>query len=99
MALETNIYDTAEFLDTEEGIAAYLAEVFASRDPGFIADGIGIVARARGMTQIAKDAGLSRENLYRTLSPKGNPELATLVQVLATLGFQLTVTPIEPAPV
>ena len=98
MALETHIYDTAEFLETEEGIAAYLAEVFASGDPAFIADGIGIVARARGMTQIAKDAGLSRENLYRALSPKGNPELATLVQVLATLGFRLTVAPIERVP-
>ena len=48
MALETDTYDTAEFLDTEEGIAAYLAEVFASGDPAFIADGIGVVARARG---------------------------------------------------
>ena len=98
MALETHSYDTAEFLDTEEGIAAYLAEVFASRDPAFIADGIGVVARARGMTQFAKDAGLSRENLYRALSLKGNPELATLVQVLATLGFRLTIAPIEHAP-
>ena len=98
MALETHIYDTAEFLDTEAGIAVYLSEVFASGDPAFIADGIGVVARARGMTQFAKDAGLSRENLYRALSPKGNPELATLVQVLATLGFRLSVTPIEHAP-
>ena len=98
MALETHPYDTAEFLDTEEGIAVYLAEVFATGDPAFIADGLGIVARARGMTQFAKDAGLSRENLYRALSPKGNPELATLVQVLATMGLRLTVAPIKQPP-
>ena len=98
MAIKTHLYDTAEFLETEEGIAAYLAEVFASGDPAFIADGLGVVARARGMTQVAKDAGLSRENLYRALSAKGNPELATLMQVLATLGFRLTVEPIEHVP-
>ena len=98
MTLKTDVYDTAEFLDTEEGITAYLSEVFASGDPAFIADGLGVVARARGMTQFAKDAGLSRENLYRALSLKGNPELSTLVQVLATLGFRLTVEPIEHAP-
>ena len=98
MALETHTYDTAEFLESEEGIAAYLAEVFASGDPALISDGIGIVARARGMTQLARDAGLSRENLYRALSHNGNPELATLVQVLATLGFRLTVAPIEHVP-
>ena len=99
MAIETHTYDTAEFLETEAGIAAYLSEVFASGDPVFIADGLGVVARARGMTQFAKDAGLSRENLYRALSPKGNPELATLVQVLATLGFRLTVEPIKGEPI
>ena len=98
MTLKTDVYDTAEFLDTEEGIAAYLSEVFASGDPAFIADGLGVVARARGMTQFAKDAGLSRENLYRALSLKGNPELSTLVQVLATLGFRLAVEPIEHVP-
>ena len=98
MALQTHTHDTAEFLDTEEGIAAYLSEVFASGDPAFIADGLGVVARARGMTQFAKDAGLSRENLYRALSLKGNPELSTLVQVLATLGFRLAVEPIEHVP-
>lgn len=91
--LKTYPYDTAEFLDSEELVAAYLDEALASGDARIIAEAIGTVARARGMTQVAKDAGVSRENLYRALSADGNPELATVLRVITALGLRLTVTP------
>lgn len=91
--LKTYPYDTAEFLDSEELVAAYLDEALASGDARIIAEAIGTVARARGMTQVAKGAGVSRENLYRALSADGNPELATVLRVITALGLRLTVTP------
>ena len=90
--VKTVPYDTAEFLDTEEVATAYLEEAFATGDASFITAAIGTVARTRGMTGIAKDAGLSRESLYRALSSGGNPEFATMLRVVAALGLRLTVT-------
>ncbi len=93
MATETFAFDTAELLDSPEAQAAYLSEVMADGDAAAVAEAIGTVARARGMATIAKDAGLSREGLYRALSGKGNPEFATISKVLHALGMRLAVSP------
>jgi probable addiction module antidote protein len=92
MALTTKSFDAAEYLDDDEAVAAYLDEAMATGDRQFIAKSIGVVARARGMTQIAKDTGLSRESLYRALGDEGNPTLGTLMDVLAAFGLRLSVS-------
>ncbi|MGQ0672078.1 MAG: addiction module antidote protein [Hyphomicrobium sp.] len=89
--LSTRPFDPAEYLDDEDAIAAYLDEALATDNAAFIADAIGVVARARGMTQIAKDAGLTRESLYKALSSDGNPEFATILKVLRAMGLRLSV--------
>lgn len=94
MSLETTHFDPADHLDSEEGIAAFMTALLDSGDPAAIADGLGAVARARGMTHIAREAGLSRESLYRALSATGNPELGTVLRVLGALGLRLSVTPV-----
>ena len=86
---KTRPFDAAKYLDTPEAIAAYLSEAFETNDPAFITGAIGTVARARGMTSVANDAGLSRENLYKALSSEGHPEFGTVVKVLASFGIQL----------
>jgi probable addiction module antidote protein len=93
MPLETRPFDPAEYLDSDDARAAYMTEAFETNDPAFVADALGVIARARGMSQVAREAGLSRESLYRTLSPEGNPELSTLLQVLHALGLRLTARP------
>jgi probable addiction module antidote protein len=74
-------------------MALFLEAVFEEGDPATIAAAIGEVARARGMSQIAKDAGLSRENLYRALSGDGNPEFGTVMKVIKAMGFDLKIAP------
>lgn len=91
MAVETRPYDTADYLDTPERIEAYLEAVLEDGDPAEIRAALGIVARARGMTQIARETGLGRESLYKALSRDGNPELGTILQVLKALGLRLSV--------
>jgi probable addiction module antidote protein len=91
MALKTKPFDAAEYLDDDASVAAYLDEAMATGDAKFIAKSLGVVARARGMTQIAKDTGLSRESLYRALGDDGNPEFATMITVLSALGLRLSV--------
>ena len=91
MHIETHPFDPVTCLDSEEAIAAHMTEALDSNDPGFIADALGVIARARGMAQVAKDAGLSRESLYRALSPEEHPELSTLLRVLGVLGLRLSV--------
>ncbi len=93
--LKTPPFDPAEYLDDSEAIAAYLSEALATEDPAFIADALGVVARAHGMSAIALQSGLSRESLYRALSPDGNPEFATVLRVLRAMGLRLSTTPIE----
>ena len=93
MALETTAFDAAEFLDSEEAVSAYLTAALETADPAFIADALGVVARAKGMKQIAEDAGLSRESLYRALSGKGNPEFGTVLKVISALGLRLSAAP------
>ena len=84
-------WDSAEFLKTEEDIGYYLEACMeeAGDDPAFIAKALGTIARARGMSQVARDAGLSRESLYRALSGEGNPEFGTILKVAKALGLKL----------
>ena len=84
-------WDSAEYLKTEEDMANYLDACMeeAGDDPAFIAKALGTIARARGMTQVARDAGLSRESLYRARSGEGNPEFGTILKVVKALGLKL----------
>jgi probable addiction module antidote protein len=91
--IKTKPFDPAEYLDTPETIAAYLTEALETGDPAFVADALGVIARARGMSEVAREAGVSRESLYRSLSPDGNPEFATVLRVAQALGLRLSVTP------
>lgn len=95
MALETTPFDPAEYLDDDEAVAGYLTDALETGDAAFIADALGIVARAKGMKQIAEDAGLSRESLYRALSGKGNPEFGTVLKVISALGLRLSASPLR----
>ena len=87
----TTPYDSAEYLKTEEEIALYFAVCVeeAGDDANFIAHALGIIARARGMTQLAKDTGVGRESLYKALSGQGNPSFATILKVVHALGLKL----------
>ncbi|MGL4489834.1 MAG: addiction module antidote protein [Rhizobiaceae bacterium] len=90
---ELHPFDPANYLSSDEALALYMTEALETRDSAFITDAIGVIARARGMTQIAKDAGLSRESLYRALSTNGNPEFATILKVMSALGLKMTAVP------
>jgi probable addiction module antidote protein len=90
MTVKTRPYDPARYLDSDEAIAGFMEEAFETGDAGFITHALGVAARARGMTQIAKDAGLSRESLYRALGDNGNPEFSTVLKVAKALGLKLT---------
>lgn len=85
-------FDLTEFLDSEESIAAYLTAVIEENDPSELAHALGMVARARGMTQVAQDAGLAREALYKALRQGAQPRFETVQRVCAALGLKLTVT-------
>ena len=94
-SLATRPFDPAEYLDDTDSIAAYMSEALESEDATFIADALGVVARARGMSDVAREAGVSRESLYRALSADGNPEFATVLRVVRALGLQLSATPLH----
>lgn len=87
-------YDVAEYLDTPEEMAAYLEAAMeeANRDAAFIARALGDIARAKGMTQIARESGLSRESLYKALSGDRSPEFETILKVVSALGLKLHAT-------
>lgn len=89
----TTPYDSAEYLKTDEDMALYLEACFeeAGDDSAFIAKALGNIARARGMTQLARDTGMAREGLYKALSENGNPEFATVMKVIKALGLKLHV--------
>jgi probable addiction module antidote protein len=82
-------FDPAEALESGEAIAVFMEEAFKTEDAGYIAHALGVVARAKGMAQIAKDTGLSREQLYRSFSANGNPTLKTTIAVMKALGIEL----------
>ena len=89
----TTPWDPAEHLKTEEDMAAYLEVALEEGDAALVAAALGDIARAKGMTQVARDAGLGRESLYKALSAAGNPELGTVLKVVAALGLQLHAAP------
>ncbi|MGV8841429.1 MAG: addiction module antidote protein [Bauldia sp.] len=92
MPLKTRPWDPAEHLDSPEAIAAYIAAAMEEGDLALIAAALGDVARAKGMTQIAREAGVTREALYKALSEDGDPRLSTLLGVAKALGLRLTAT-------
>lgn len=93
MTVQTRPFDPANYLDGPEAIAAYLEGAFADGDPAEIADALGVAARARGMTAVAEQTGLSRQALYKALSDGGNPSLSTLLKVTRALGVRLSFQP------
>ena len=86
-------FDAAEYLDTEEDIAAYLDECARDGDPGVIALALGAVARARNVSKLAREVGMTRTGLYKALSPGGNPSLDTVARVAKVMGFRLALVP------
>jgi probable addiction module antidote protein len=89
---KTKRWDPAEHLESEEDMAAYLEAALEDGDPALIAAALGDIARAQGMSQIARKTGLGRESLYKALSPDGNPEFSTVLKVVRALGLRLHAT-------
>jgi probable addiction module antidote protein len=89
----TTVWDPAAHLEIEEDMAAYLEAALEEGDSNLIAAALGDIARAKGMSQVARETGLGRESLYKALSPAGNPEFATILKVVAALGLQLHAKP------
>ena len=90
MVKKLTSYDPAEDLKSGAAIATFMAEALQTGDVGYISHALGVVARAKGMAQIADETGLSREQLYRSFSEKGNPTLKTTLAVIKALGIKLT---------
>ncbi len=90
MPKKLTAYDPAEDLRTEEAITIFMAEAFKTHDAAYVAHALGVVARAKGMSEIARQTGLSREQLYRSFSSGGNPTLKTTLAVMKALGITLT---------
>jgi probable addiction module antidote protein len=88
---KTSPWEVTEHLETEEDMAAYLEAALEGNDPSLIAAALGDIAKAKGMSQIAKQTGLGRESLYKALSPEGNPEFSTILKVVNALGLHLHV--------
>lgn len=89
--IETGPWDAAAHLETEDDMAAYLDAALNDGDPALVVAALGEIARAKGMSHIARGAGLGRESLYKALSPTGNPEFATILKVVRALGLQFHV--------
>jgi len=89
LSVKTSRFIPDAYLDGPEGYAAYLDEAFASGDPREVADALGVIARAKGMSQLSLETGLPRATLYKALSDTGNPELATVLRVAHALGLRL----------
>lgn len=90
MSEQLTNYNPAEDLTSHEAVASFMAEAFESNDAAYIAHALGVVARAKGMAQIAGETSLSREQLYRSFSENGNPTLKTTLAVMKALGLDLT---------
>jgi probable addiction module antidote protein len=93
--IKTARFDATEYLDTPKRQAEYISAALETGDADFVRDAIGIVARARGMSEIARSAGLNRESLYRALGETGNPEFATMLNVLRAMGLELAAWPAQ----
>jgi probable addiction module antidote protein len=97
MTMKTSRFDAADYLDSPEAQAEYMTAALETGDAEFIRDAVGVVARARGMTKIAKESGLSRESLYKALGGTGNPEFTTVMRILRALGLTLSARPTNTA--
>jgi|SRR5450830_1660788 len=86
-------FDAAEYLNSEEDVAAYLTTILEENDPALLAAALGDIARSRGMTQVAKDSGITREALYKALRPGSEPRFDTINRVCAALGVRLVAQP------
>jgi probable addiction module antidote protein len=95
---KTKPYDAAEYLETDADLAAYLQAALDDGDPAIVIHALGNIARARGMSEIARQTGLRRESLYKALSPEGNPEFATVLKVVQALGIELHAEPSHAQP-
>lgn len=93
--IKTRPFDVANYLNDEEDMAEYMRQVLEENDPAELAAALGAIARARGMAQLAKDTGLSRESLYKSLSGQRAPSSDTLFKVIHALGFKLTLQPAQ----
>ena len=89
MKTKVRSYDAAEYLASEEEMASYLEAALEDGDPSLVVQALGTIAKARGMSEIARETGLGRESLYKALSPDGNPEFATVMKVVRALGIRL----------
>jgi probable addiction module antidote protein len=89
----TTRFDAADYLDIEERQVAYITAALETGDADFVRDALGLIARARGMSEIAKNAGLNRESLYKALGESGNPEFATVMRIVRALGLTLSAHP------
>jgi probable addiction module antidote protein len=90
---KTTRFDAADYLDTEERQVAYITAALETGDADFVRDALGLVARARGMGEIAKNAGLNRERLHGALGETGNPEFGTVMRIVRALGLTLSARP------
>ena len=88
-------FDPAEFLDSDEAVAGFMADAFESGDAGYIALALGVVARAKGLSEIGRETGLSREQLYRSFSARGNPTLTVTLALMKALHMDLTAKPAQ----
>ena len=91
-------FDAAEYLNSEADMAAYLTTVLEENDPALLAAAIGDIARARGMSQVAKDSGIARKALYKALRPGSEPRFETISRVCAALGVRLVAQPMHLSP-
>ncbi|RUO50636.1 putative addiction module antidote protein [Pseudidiomarina aquimaris] len=91
MTLKLTRWDSSEYLDSDEAIQAYLDACMdeANGDPAFIVHALGVIARAKNMSELARDTGISREGLYKAFSEQGNPTFATVAKVATALGLSL----------
>ena len=90
---ETMPYDAAEFLETDEDVAAYLNAALEDGDPAFLSAALGDIARARGMTRLARETGVTRDGLYKALTPTGNPSFNTVQKDIRVPGCKIDVKP------
>lgn len=96
MKEKLTVFDPSEYLTTDEGIAMFMADAFETGDAAYIAHAVGVVARAKGMTELARQTGLSREQLYRSFSEDGNLTLRTMLAVMKALGVEMSARPAAP---
>jgi probable addiction module antidote protein len=93
MTEQLHNYDPADALDCPEAVEVFMTDAFETLDANYIAKALGVVARAKGMSLVAKETGLSREQLYRSFGEDGNPTLKTMLAVMKTLGLDMTAKP------